>query len=144
MGLCGKNKNKNKQKRHKNKKNKNKKKKNPCLRELGVVARAFNPSFWEANTGGSLGIRGQPGLHSETYLNESKQRNWNVQLTSPDGSAVCSRECDHSLSLEWPSFYNRAPLSTLPQPSPSLEAAYARHKQSPGAQRKATAAPTQL
>lgn len=85
--------------------------------ELGVVAHAFNPSFWEANTGGALGVRGQPGLHSETYLNKSKQQNWSVQLTSPDGSAVCSRECDRSLSLEWPSFYNRAPLSTLPQPS---------------------------
>ena len=27
-----------------------------------MVAHAFNPSPWEAEAGGSLGVRGQPGL----------------------------------------------------------------------------------
>lgn len=33
---------------------------------LGVVALAFNPSSWEAETGGSLLVPGQPHLYSET------------------------------------------------------------------------------
>lgn len=32
---------------------------------LAEVAHAFNPSTWEAGTGGSLGIQGQPGLRNK-------------------------------------------------------------------------------
>jgi hypothetical protein len=30
-----------------------------------MVVHAFNPSTWEAEAGGSLWVRGQPGLQSE-------------------------------------------------------------------------------
>jgi hypothetical protein len=38
-----------------------------------MVAHAFNPSFQEAEAGGSPEVPGQPELHSETLSQETKQ-----------------------------------------------------------------------
>jgi hypothetical protein len=38
---------------------------------MGVVAHAFNPNTWEAETGGFLSSRGQPGLQSEFQDSQS-------------------------------------------------------------------------
>lgn len=32
---------------------------------MGMVSHAYNPGTWEAETGGSQKIHGQPGLHSQ-------------------------------------------------------------------------------
>lgn len=34
-------------------------------KRLNIVTQAFNLSRWEASTGASLGVWGQPGLHRE-------------------------------------------------------------------------------
>lgn len=40
-------------------------KKNTVEHTFTMVAHTFNPSFWEAEGGGSVQIKDQPSLHSE-------------------------------------------------------------------------------
>jgi hypothetical protein len=42
--------------------------------EPGVVAHAFNPSIQEAEAGGFLSSRPQPGIHRETLSQKTKKK----------------------------------------------------------------------
>lgn len=40
--------------------------------KLGMVTHTYNPSIWEAETGGWPRVQGQPELHNETLSQKTK------------------------------------------------------------------------
>jgi hypothetical protein len=59
----------------------------------GVVANPFNPSVQEAEAGGSLRVRSQPGLHSEFQASQG----YNSETVS-ENKARAKRYCMKFLS----------------------------------------------
>ena len=80
-----------------------------------MVACAFNPSTWEAETGRSLRIQGQPGLHSEfqaswSYRETLSQKEKTKQQQK--GIILAEGHC-HGLPKKKPNARNGFPFMEL-------------------------------